>query len=668
LNLARFARKFKKSLGKKEAKMARLVRKSKWVRGILDQIAQTLMRKKPDLEINKPSKLPFWQDPRFNWIAYLILASLLLFLWQNSQETAQLELPYNQFLEYVEQGRVEKVVVSDKRISGVLKPEPPADKPKSFITVPLWDNQLAEKLKAHGVEFVVRPETTNWIAYFFFSWVLPLVLLFWLWNFMAQRMAGGRSFLSLGKRARIYAESDVKVRFEDVAGCEEAKQELIEVVEFLKDPKKIQKLGGRPPKGVLLVGPPGTGKTLLARAVAGEAGVPFFSITGSEFVEMFVGVGAARVRDLFEQARRKAPCIIFIDEIDAIGRARGASPISHEEREQTLNQLLAEMDGFDPSSGVVVMAATNRPEILDKALLRPGRFDRQIVIDKPDVAGREAILTIHTRKKKLCQDVDLHVVALRTPGFVGAELENVCNEAAIIAVRRGHNCISMEDFEAAIDRVIAGLERKTRALSPKEKERVAYHEAGHALVAEVVPTGEPVHKVSIIPRGIGALGYTLQLPVEEKFLATEQELKDQLAILLGGRTAEEILYGDISTGAQNDLEKASEIARNMVCYLGMSKKLGPATWGQRQQLAFLEGSVQEIKNYSEETAQAIDEEVKQLLDEAHQRARSILADHREALEALAKALREKEVLSGEEVKAILAKYRIRKEAEAAAAT
>ncbi len=611
------------------------------------------MRKRPDIEINKPSKEPFWHDPRFNWIAYVILAFLLVSLWQNVQRMQTLELPYSQFLEYVEQGKVEKVVISDKKITGFLKPEQPEGKPRPFVTVPLWDDELAAKLKEHGVEFVVRPETTNWIAYFFFSWVLPLALLFLLWSWMAQRMAGGRNFLSLGRRARIYAESQVKVRFDDVAGCEEAKQELKEVVEFLKDPKKIQRLGGRPPKGVLLVGPPGTGKTLLARAVAGEAGVPFFSITGSEFVEMFVGVGAARVRDLFEQARQKAPCIIFIDEIDAIGRSRGASPVSHEEREQTLNQLLAEMDGFDPASGVVVMAATNRPEILDKALLRPGRFDRQIVIDKPDLAGREAILKIHTKNKKLCPDVDLHVVALRTPGFVGAELENVCNEAAIIAVRRGHDCIAMEDFEAAIDRVIAGLERKTRALSPKEKERVAYHESGHAIVAETVPTGEPVHKVSIIPRGVGALGYTLQLPVEEKFLATEQELKDQLAILLGGRSAEEIIYGDVSTGAQNDLEKASEIARNMVCYLGMSKKLGPGTWGQRQQLAFLEGVAQEIKNYSEQTARLIDAEVKELLDEAHERARTILEQRRKALDTLAKTLQEKEVLSGDEVKAII---------------
>lgn len=626
-----------------------------------ESLKDSLMRnKKPKIEINKPGKLPFWQDPRFNWGAYLILAVLLLSLWQSYQQESRMEIPYNQFLEYVEQGRVEKLVVSEKRITGLIKPEPPETKPRPFVTVPLWDAQFAEKLKSRNIEFIVRPETTNWLAYFFFSWVLPLALLFALWNFMAQRMAGGRSFLSLGKRARIYAESEVKVRFSDVAGCEEAKQELIEVVEFLKDPKKIQKLGGRPPKGVLLVGPPGTGKTLLARAVAGEAGVPFFSITGSEFVEMFVGVGAARVRDLFEQARQKAPCIIFIDEIDAIGRARGFSPVSHEEREQTLNQLLAEMDGFDPSSGVVVMAATNRPEILDKALLRPGRFDRQIAIDKPDVLGREAILKIHTKAKKLCSDVDLHVVALRTPGFVGAELENVCNEAAIIAVRKGHACIAMEDFEAAIDRVIAGLERKTRALNPKEKERVAFHEAGHALVAVVVPTGEPVHKISIIPRGIGALGYTLQLPVEEKLLATEQELRDQLAILMGGRVAEELVFGDVSTGAQNDLERASEIARNMVCYLGMSHKLGPGTWGQRQQLAYLEGSVQEVRNFSEETARAIDEEIKQLLAEAHDRAATILRSHRQALEALAQALKEKEILSGEEVKALLGKYQVGK--------
>ncbi|WP_317704433.1 ATP-dependent zinc metalloprotease FtsH [Methylomarinovum caldicuralii] len=614
------------------------------------------MRKKPEIEINKPGKGPFWQDPRYNWIAYLILAVLLLSLMQNFQQMREVEIPYSQFLQYVEAGRVDKVVVSDKKITGLLKPEEPEGRPRPFFTVPLWDANLTELLQKHGVEFVVRPETTNWIAYFFFSWFLPLLLLFLLWSWMAQRMAGGRNFLSLGRRARIYAESDVKVRFDDVAGCEEAKQELKEVVEFLKDPKKIQRLGGRPPKGVLLVGPPGTGKTLLARAVAGEAGVPFFSITGSEFVEMFVGVGAARVRDLFEQARQKAPCIIFIDEIDAIGRARGASPISHEEREQTLNQLLAEMDGFDPAAGVVVMAATNRPEILDKALLRPGRFDRQIVVDKPDLAGREAILRIHTRNKKLCPDVDLHVIALRTPGFVGAELENVCNEAAIIAVRRGHDCIAMEDFEAAIDRVVAGLERKTRALSPEEKARVAFHESGHAIVAEIVPTGQPIHKVSIIPRGIGALGYTLQLPVEEKFLATEEELKDQLAILLGGRSAEEIIYGNASSGAQNDLEKATEIARNMICYLGMSRKLGPATWGQRQQLAFLEGNVQEVRNYSEETARLIDAEVKEFIDEAHRRARTILEERRAALDALAERLREKEVLGGEEVKKIIEEH------------
>lgn len=615
------------------------------------------MQKKPDIEINKPGKQPFWNDPRYNWIAYLLLAFLILSWWQSYQEKAQQELPYNQFLEYLEQGKVEKVVVSDKKITGLLRAETPDGKPRPFTTIPLWDEKLAEKFKEHGVEVVVRPETTNWFAYFLFSWLLPLALLFLFWSWMAQRMAGGRNILSLGKRARIYAESDVKVRFDDVAGCEEAKQELKEVIEFLKDPQRIRQLGGRMPKGVLLVGPPGTGKTLLARAVAGEAGVPFFSITGSEFIEMFVGVGAARVRDLFEQARQKAPCIIFIDEIDAIGRTRGASPISHEEREQTLNQLLAEMDGFDPSSGVVVMAATNRPEILDKALLRPGRFDRQIVVDKPDVSGREAILKIHTKNKKLCGDVDLHVIALRTPGFVGAELENVCNEAAIIAVRKGHECIAMEDFEAAIDRVIAGLERKTRALSQKEKERVAYHESGHAIVAEVVPTGEPVHKVSIIPRGIGALGYTLQLPVEEKYLATVQELKDQLAILLGGRTAEEIVFGDVSTGAQNDLEKATEIARNMVCYLGMSEKLGPATWGQRQQLAFLESSaVQEIKNYSEETARIIDDEVKGLIEEARQRASKILGERRAALDALANLLKQKEVISGEEVKQVIQKH------------
>jgi cell division protease FtsH len=461
--------------------------------------------------------------------------------------------------------------------------------------------------------------------------------------------------LNIGNKIHIHPDTLPKVTFDDVAGAEEAKQELKECVDFLKDPEEIKKLGGRIPKGILMVGPPGTGKTLLARAVAGEAGVPFFPISGSEFIEMFVGIGAARVRELFEQARQHAPCIIFIDELDAIGRARSAGPAmgGHDEREQTLNQILTEMDGFDSSSGVIVMAATNRPEILDKALMRAGRFDRQVLVDKPDLKDREAILKLHAARLTMADDVDLTVVAQRTPGFVGADLENICNEAAIQALRRKGKEVTMADFEAAIDRVIAGPEKKHRALNPAEKKRVAFHESGHALVAEIVPTGEPVHKVSIIPRGVAALGYTLQLPVEEKFLSTEAELKDQVAVLLGGRVAEEIVFGDISSGAANDLERASEIARSMVTRLGMSRKLGPLTYGRHQELQFLPGQEHIERNFSEETARLIDEEIREIVETEYRRTTTILTEKRELLDKLAARLEEKEVIDGEEVKELL---------------
>jgi cell division protease FtsH len=613
--------------------------------------------KRPDIEINKPADRKFWQQPQFNLWAYILFVVLSFYLWQGYFETKQEEIPYSQFLSYLDKNEVATVVVTDKYINGTLSlKDKKTGQPVSFITVPLWNNDLAKNLESHGVKYSVRAGS-NWLGNFLLNWVLPFGMLFLVWGWLSRRMGqASKGFLNIaGNRVHIHAESSLNVTFDDVAGADEAKQELQESITFLKDPSRIQSLGGRMPKGVLLVGPPGTGKTLLARAVAGEAKAPFFSISGSEFVEMFVGVGAARVRELFEQARQKAPCIIFIDELDAIGGARGMGPMmgGHDEREQTLNQLLTEMDGFDPSVGVVVMAATNRPEILDKALLRAGRFDRQIIVDKPDLEAREAILRLHTKKIKMADDVDLRVVAQLTPGFVGADLENIANEAAIGAVRVEHAQVTTQDFEAAIDRVIAGPEKKHRVLNEAEKKRVAFHESGHTLVALTVPTGEPVHKVSIIPRGVAALGYTLQLPVEEKFLSTKQELRDQIAILLGGRTAEEIIFGDISSGAQNDLERASEIARGMVCQLGMSDKLGPLTYGKQQRLAYLGLQGREERNFSEETARVIDGEVRALIEEGHKRASSILTEKRSKLDVLAARLQEKEVISGEEAEKII---------------
>ncbi len=620
-------------------------------------------RKRPDIEINKPrdaSGKGRQQEPWGPWgtlLLYLILLALVFSFWPGLGRRNVQELPYNEFLAAVEADKVQEVVIRGADIEGTLKEkDPDTGAPRRFHTVRVDDGDLARMLKQHGVKTVAR-SAGNWLQLFLLEWVLPLLLiaLFWIW--IMRRMSPGKGLLNIGAgKVHIHPDTGPKVTFDDVAGVDEAKQELQEVIEFLRDPARIQRLGGRMPKGVLLVGPPGTGKTLLGKAVSGEAGVPFFYISGSEFIEMFVGVGAARVRDLFEQARQNAPCIIFIDELDAIGRSRGVAPVTggNDEREQTLNQLLVEMDGFDPSAGVVVMAATNRPEILDKALLRAGRFDRQILVDKPGLEEREAILRIHARRLRLGDDVDLKVVAQRTPGMVGADLANICNEAAIIAVRRDHDAVTMADFEAAIDRILTGPEKKHRALGPEEKHRVAVHESGHTLVAETVPTAEPVHKVSIIPRGVAALGYTLQLPVREKFLATEEELRDQLAILLGGRVAEETVLGDLSSGAQNDLERASEIARDMVTRLGMSRKLGPLTWGKVQESQFLGGPRLEERNYSEQTAQAIDAEVRGLVEEAHARAREILQRRRAALDALAAALERKEVMSGEEVQRVIA--------------
>jgi cell division protease FtsH len=568
---------------------------------------------------------------------------------------AQEQIPYSEFLQHLDRGEIKEVVLTDHVISGTLgEIDSKTQKPKAFITQQPDDDALAQLLAQHGVKFSVLHQS-HWLSGFLLNWVLPFGALFLFMGWNARRM-GSRGLLNLGgNRVHIHAETDHPVSFDDVAGAEEAKEELKEVIDFLRNPAHIQSLGGRMPKGVLLVGPPGTGKTLLARAVSGEAGVPFFSISGSEFIELFVGVGAARVRELFEQARQKAPCIIFIDELDAVGGARGIGSAlgGHDEREQTLNQLLSEMDGFDPSTGVVVMAATNRPEILDKALLRAGRFDRQIVVDKPDLEARTAILALHTRRMKLGSDVELRVVAQRTPGFVGADLANIANEAAIRAVRHDHAAVSMPDFEEAIDRVIAGPEKKHRVLNVEERRRVAFHESGHALVALTVPNGEPLHKVSIIPRGVAALGFTLQLPVEEKFLSTEPQLKDQLAILLGGRVAEQIAFGNVSSGAHNDLEHASEIARSMVTQLGMSQGLGPLTYGRRQELAFLGVAGQEERNFSEDTARMIDTEVRALVEEAQNRARDILAARRPALDALAAALQEREVMDRGEVERLV---------------
>jgi len=610
-------------------------------------------RQEPELELHKPE--PNKAADPWRWAVFALLFFVFITIFNSFNEAQQDEIPFSRFLELVNEAKVDKAVVTERFITGTLKSEAEGKPGQPFVTVPLWQTDLAQMLQKNKVEYVVR-SGESWLGNLLFNWVIPILIMVAIWSWLARRMTGAQhGFLNLGNKARIHPDTLPKITFDDVAGADSAKQELKETIEFLKAPDKIHKLGGRMPKGVLLVGPPGTGKTLLARAVAGEAGVPFFNISGSEFIELFVGVGAARVRELFEQARGKAPCIIFIDELDAIGRSRGGPVVmgGHDEREQTLNQLLTDMDGFDPSSGVAVMAATNRPEILDKALLRAGRFDRQIIVDKPDLQDRIEILKLHTQKMTMAGDIDIAVIARRTPGLVGADLANIANEGAIIATRLNHDSVQMDDFEAAIDRILAGPEKKNRALNAAEKRRVAYHESGHALVAEHVPTGQPVHKISIIPRGVSALGFTLQLPVEEKFLSTEDELKDQIAILLAGRIAEQEVLGNISTGAQNDLEKASEIARNMVCVLGMSKKMGALTYGKRQQLQFLDTEMSEYRNYSDETARLLDTEIIALIEEGERRAREIITANRPALERLADLLQEKEVVSREEMTAVL---------------
>ncbi|MDF0677173.1 MAG: ATP-dependent zinc metalloprotease FtsH [Nitrospira sp.] len=564
------------------------------------------------------------------------------------------ELPYSEFKRLVEAGKVAEVSVTSQVLTGKLKPEGESKEQQAFATVRVEDPDLVRELNRHGVTFTGVIESTFWRD--LLSWVIPVALFGGIWFFIFRRLGQAQGgFMQVGQsKAKIYMEKDIKVTFADVAGVDEAKEELREVIEFLKTPEKFTKLGGKIPKGILLVGPPGTGKTLLARAVAGEAGVTFFSISGSEFVEMFVGVGAARVRDLFEQAKGKAPCIIFIDELDALGKARGAGPMAHEEREQTLNQLLVEMDGFDPRIGVILMAATNRPEILDPALLRAGRFDRHVVVDRPDKIGRLAILRVHAKQVTLGPDADLENIAAMTPGFSGADLANIINEAALLAVRRGKDQVGISELHEAVERVIAGLEKKNRVLNKMEKERVAYHETGHALVALSVPGSDQVQKISIIPRGVAALGYTLQLPTEDRFLMTKSELENKVAVLLGGRIAEETIFGEASTGAQNDLVKATDIAKSMVKAYGMSEKLGTITLERERQPQFLQLPVASEKgDYSEETAREIDCEVRRIIDEQYGRVRRLLEERKTTLQQGAQLLLEREVITGAELKTIL---------------
>jgi cell division protease FtsH len=594
---------------------------------------------------------------QFNfWYVVVALFGVLLLqdVWQQAR---QIELvPYSEFERLLAERRVDNVVVGTERISGDFTA--PEGRKQKFVVNRIEDPRLVEKLAQAGVKYTGAVERT--LIGDVLGWVVPVLLFFALWMFVFRRFADAQGgFMSIGKsRAKVYVEKDTKVSFADVAGVDEAKEELQEIVDFLKNPREYGALGARIPKGILLVGPPGTGKTLLARAVAGEAGVPFFSISGSEFVEMFVGVGAARVRDLFEQARQKAPAIIFIDELDALGRARGAmGPVGgHDEREQTLNQLLVELDGFDPSLGVVLLAATNRPEILDPALLRAGRFDRQVLVDRPDKTGRTQILRVHMKKVRLAADADAEKVAALTTGFTGADLANLVNEAALLATRRRAKEVTLDDFNRAIERIVAGLEKKNRLLNALERRIVAYHELGHALVALALPGVDVVHKVSIIPRGVGALGYTIQRPTEDRFLMTREELENKIAVLLGGRAAEKLVFGHLSTGAADDLAKATEIARAMVARYGMEESLGyvsydtdrPGYLGQGAPGAYLE------RRYSEDTAERIDAAVRRTVQEVFERAIAILAKNRDILERSVKLLLERETLDEEQLRELTA--------------
>jgi cell division protease FtsH len=598
---------------------------------------------------------------RTGFVYLLILVAVAALIFSISPQSKKSEgIAISQLAEDIKAGRVERITVTgddalkieykDKQETAVSHKESGVGVIEILQGLGVTDKQLA----AVKIEYEPPSNWGSWLT--ILGSVLPVLVVGALFYFLIrQAQSGNNQALSFGKsRARMFTGDKPTITFEDVAGVEEAKEELQEVVEFLKEPEKFISLGARIPKGVLLVGAPGTGKTLMAKAVSGEAGVPFFSISGSEFVEMFVGVGASRVRDLFDQAKRNSPCIVFVDEIDAVGRHRGAGlGGSHDEREQTLNQILVEMDGFDTDTNVIILAATNRPDILDPALLRPGRFDRRVVLDRPDMNGRKAILEVHVRGKPLAADVDLMTLAKQTPGFVGADIESLVNEAALLAARRNKKAISMDEFQEAIERVLAGPERKSRLIRDEEKEIIAYHEAGHALVMKVLPRCDPVHKVSIISRGM-ALGYTMPLPEDDRYLQHRTRFKDELAGLLGGRASEELIFGDVTTGAANDLERATRIARKMVTEYGMSEKLGPMTFGRKEELVFLGREIGEQRNYSEAVAQEIDNEVRSLIEEAHHRAKEVLTKYRDRLEAIAKRLIEVETLEAPELEALFA--------------
>ena len=589
-----------------------------------------------------------------------------LFVWRATENELK---PYSKFIEQVEQGQVARVTIGEERIYYELKSPLANDQsPPQFITIRVPDDQeLPQLLRERDVEFSGLPFSSGWFSNFF-NWIFLFVIFWVLGGWLLNRAAGGGgpAALMFGKsKARIYSEGTTGVTFNDVAGVDEAKTELQEIVDFLKQADKYTHLGAKIPKGVLLVGPPGTGKTLLAKAIAGEAGVPFFSISGSEFIELFVGIGASRVRDLFEQAKQEAPCIVFIDELDALGKSRAAAgPLvgTNDEREQTLNQLLAEMDGFEPNTGVILLAATNRPEVLDPALLRPGRFDRQVVVDRPDKIGRQAILEVHARNVILAGDVDLEKLAARTPGFAGADLANLVNEAALLAARNNRTSVTMGDFNEAIERILTGLEKKSRVLNELEKKTVAYHEVGHALIAVLMPGAGAVEKISIVPRGVGALGYTLQLPEEDRFLMIEDEIRGRIATLLGGRSAEELIFSQVSTGASDDIQKATEFAERFVTLYGMSPRLGPIAFEKIQQ-QFLEGYTNPRRPVSPKIAEEIDLEVKTLVEGAHHTALVILEKNRELLEQTARMLLERETLEGEELQQQLARVQLPAEIE-----